>query len=350
VLASCETDAQRDDGGGPGLGSSAGSEATNGGPDDGGDDGGDADTTGAGDDRGGSGSPQFDVGDGDDPDGTDPPQPGCRGVDFLFVIDNSTSMDGEQAALVGAFDGFMQTIRDELDPGSDFHILVTDTDAWGECGPATCPAALCRDPLAGDYVCTQMFEACDRELGAGVVHPAGQFATNAPCDVWGGQRYIVAEEPDLGGTFSCIATVGTSGYSEEVPMEAMIAALAPGINGPGGCNEGFLRDDALLVITFISDDPWNVDSGDPQSWYDAVVAAKHGDPSGVVVLGMTPNWPGCRAGDGNVRGKHWAEFIALWGEHGLHGNVCSTAENYVEFFDAAVSPIAEACEGFDPPG
>jgi hypothetical protein len=205
--------------------------------------------------------------------------------------------------------------------------------------------------VAGDYICEQAFDACDKELGAGVVHPAGRFATNARCDPFGGNRYIIADEPDLAGTFSCMATVGVSGDSDETPMDAMVAALAPGINAAGGCNDGFLRDDALLVITFISDDPWYIDSGDPHSWYQAVLAAKNGDPAGVVVLGLTPNWPGCREDhlDG-IRGAHWTEFIALWADQGLHGNVCSSAAEYIAFFEAAVSPIVDACEGFEPPG
>ena len=62
---------------------------------------------------------------------------------------------------------------------------------------------------------------------------------------------------------------------------------------PGACDAGFLRDDAILVVTFISDDilmPGVDDDastvGSPQQWYDAVVAAKNGRPDDVVMLGI----------------------------------------------------------------
>ena len=43
------------------------------------------------------------------------------------------------------------------------------------------------------------------------------------------------------------------GDGSERPMEAMIAAVST-LNVPGQCNEGFLRKDALLVVTFITDE------------------------------------------------------------------------------------------------
>ena len=52
----------------------------------------------------------------------------------------------------------------------------------------------------------------------------------------------------------------------------------PELNGPGGCNEGFLRDDALLMVTFAANTPDIDSAGKPKLWADAVLAAKHGDP------------------------------------------------------------------------
>ena len=275
---------------------------------------------------------------------------GCGRVDFLFVIDNSVSMEDNQAALVGAFPGFIAAIQDNLEAGSDYHILVTDTDAWGRCdtvngfdgidpGSATC----------NNYINTTPFVECDAVRGAGVVHPAGQFATNAPCVLAGANRYILPTEPDLDAAFACVATVGVAGNSSERPMESMIAALSPELNGVGACNAGFLRDDALLVIAFVSDDPNYEDTGAPAEWYQAVVDAKLGDPNSVVVLGLTPAWDTC-PGAGDPNGAHWAEFIEMWGVHGIHGSVCGTAEEYVEFFQSAVATIDQACDDYVPPG
>ena len=273
---------------------------------------------------------------------------GCRNVDFLFVIDNSVSMEDNQAALVGAFPGFMAAIEQTLDPASEFQILITDTDEWGRCNTAnpwmghspthsTCNA----------YIESTVFDECDRVRGAGVDHPAGEYSSNEACTFASGRRYIDSSEPDLVDAFSCAATVGTAGHPSERPMESMVAALEPAINAAGGCNDGFLRDDALLVITFLSDDPHKMDNGQPQDWYDAVVEAKGGDATAVVVLGLTPAWAGCLGTDAQ---QHWVDFIELWGEQGLHGNICGSAAEYVTFFESAVSTIDEACDNFQPPG
>jgi hypothetical protein len=295
---------------------------------------------------GGGDGPLFDLGSADD--GTGSADDGCNKVDFLFIIDNSVSMEDQQAALVGAFPGFITAIQQTLPEGSDYRILVTDTDAWGRCDTVNGFQGI--DPnsnTCNNYINTTAFEACDGERGAGVDHPAGAFATNAPCNFAGGNRYILPDEPDIGAAFACAATVGTAGHSSERPMESMLAALTPEINGMGGCNEGFLRDDALLVISFVSDDPNREDTGMPADWYMSVLDAKGGNLTSVVVLGLTPAWDEC-PGNGDPKGAHWAEFIEMWGDKGIHGSVCGTANDYVTFFQSAVGTIEQACDEYIP--
>lgn len=273
-------------------------------------------------------------------------------IDFLFVIDNSVSMRNEQEALINSFPGFISTIEATVDASSDYHIMVTDTDDWGRCTADNCQTgAMSADTLciaaADGYACNTSFDACDKTIGAGVVHPAGEGASNELCTIYGGNRYIVEGEPDLNGTFACMARVGLAGHPSERPMDSLVAAMSDELNDPGGCNEGFLRDHAILVVTFISDDPWYEDEGDPQSWYDAVLAAKGGDPDAVAVLGLTPNFDGCRDGAGPPKGEHWSEFVALWGDHGLEASVC--AEDYTQFFEDAVAVVDLTCDEFQPP-
>ena len=354
ATAGCGEETGRGGSGGPGLTSLTGMDGTDG-IDDVGDGGGTAsegDGTAGGDDGGpgsADGAPLFDLGGGEAGDGGIP-EAGCQAVDFLFVVDNSVSMENNQAALVGAFPGFMAAIEAALDADSDYHIMSVDTDEWGRCNTANPWNGMdASSDTCNNYIKNTAFQECDRTRGAGVVHPAGQHASNAVCAFQGGNRYIIAGEPDLAGAFSCAATVGVAGHPSERPMDSMVAALDPAINGAGGCNDGFLRPDALLVITFVSDDPNLEDTDGPQEWYDAVVQAKGGDPSAVVVMGLTPNWPGCGNAN-NINGTHWTEFIEMWGDHGLHGNVCGAAEEYVSFFEMAVSTIDQACDEFVPPG
>ncbi len=273
-------------------------------------------------------------------------------IDFLFVIDNSVSMRNEQEALIASFPSFIETIEATVDTSSDYHIMVTDTDDWGRCTAENCQTGemnaqeLCIN-AAGGYACNTDFDDCDKTIGAGVVHPAGKGASNQPCTIYGGNRYIIAGEPDPVGTFSCMALVGLAGHPSERPMDSLVAAMSDELNGPGGCNEGFLRDNAILVVTFISDDPWYEDSGTPQDWYDAVLAAKNGDPAAVAVLGLTPNFDGCRDGAGPPKGAHWGEFVAMWGDHGLEASVCN--DDYGPFFEEAVVVVDLTCDEFQPP-
>ncbi|MBI5536834.1 MAG: hypothetical protein HY898_29200 [Deltaproteobacteria bacterium] len=272
---------------------------------------------------------------------------GCEKIDFLFIVDNSESMQDNQAQLVAAFPGFISAIENTVNAGSNYHILVTDTDAWGRCNTANPWTGV--DPTSSDcnsYIKKTVFEECDRTLGAGVVHPAGEFASNAVCPYPAGRRYLQQGDANVSAAFACAAQVGIAGNPKERPMDAMLAALSAQINGPGGCNEAFLREDALLVITFISDDPNYEDSGTPQEWYDGVVQAKKGDPNAVVVVGFTPAFDGCQDGKGPPKGSHWAEFVAKFPSN-LHSSACGT--DYASVFTQAVTVIDESCDKYVPP-
>ncbi len=259
---------------------------------------------------------------------------GCKKVDFLFVIDNSVSMQGEQAALKAAFPAFIETIQQTL-PTSDYHIMVADTDAEGRCSPDTCNHSTCK--AAKSYACKDIFVECDTIRGAGVNHPAGEAASNMPCDFFGGNRYLLSEDPKLVDNFSCAASVGLAGHPSERPMDGIVEALSPANNDIGGCNEGFLRDDAILVVTFLSDDPKVEDVNTSFETYNAVVAAKGDDEDRIVMLGLIPQ-PDMGCGNG---GAHWSEMISLFGERGIEGAICS--EDYNAFFQDAVSTILDTC-------
>ena len=156
------------------------------------------------------------------------------------------------------------------------------------------------------------------------------------------------------------AKVGTYGSGDERPMLAATSALSPEQNGPGGCDEGFLRDDAILVLTIITDeeDDGNGSPGAPADWYNAVVAAKNGDEKAVVVLGLVgdsnlPNATCAPGGDPNGDGQgaepapRLQSFVQMF-SNGVVGSVC--APDYTPFFLEAVSVIDLACDEFEPPG
>lgn len=274
---------------------------------------------------------------------------GCEKVDFVFVVDSSPSMEDEQDNLITSFPGFISSIEQAL-AISDFNLMVVDAGA-----------------LPGSD--------CEGVLGAGRLTD-GQ---GTDCGVTSGARYATSSQEDLTDVFTCMASRGIEGAMNEETMDALLASVGP-LAESGACNEGFLRDDAILVVTIITDeedDPADrmgmggfgmpmgeecvaVDNdanstGSPQSWVDALVAAKDGNETNLVVLGLIGDCDlgGCPAfsfAGNTLTGAEPAprirEFVTSF-TYGTTGPVC--AEDYAPFFDDAVSVIQGACDGFTPP-
>jgi hypothetical protein len=341
-----------------------------GGGDDGADDGADD-----GDGDGDGGGQKFDVAGGSG-DGGDNVDDGCDKVDFLFVVDNSGSMEDEQIALIASFPQFIGTIRDVV--AQDYHVMAVSTDnneATGlnsSCtnGVCTCtPAPVCCQNACGmggvscnGFPCDDLpIGPCDFEWGSGKKFDAdGNF-----CDLEEDRRWFTHTQPDLENIFSCVAHVGTYGSGAERPMQAMMGAVSADMNTAGGCNEGFLRNDAILVVVIATDeeDDAEIDEnggspGNPPDWAQALVDAKNGDPSAVVVLmlvgdsdvsgGVCP--PGADPGNGTPGAEaspRLREFAEIF-EYGMWGSICEPS--YGDFFNDAISVIDVSCEEFTPPG
>jgi hypothetical protein len=169
----------------------------------------------------------------DAPGGTDstviPPgdATGCQSIDVLFVIDNSGSMGEEQTNLATNFPGFISVLEAS---GLDYRVAVTTTGR--------------------NYSYTMNLP------------PIGQIPMNidggdngamlkpAACNMT--KRWIEKTDPDVAGTFSCLANVGTGGPSDEMPLSAMRDAFEERMTD--GTNTGFHRPDALLGIVFLTDE------------------------------------------------------------------------------------------------
>jgi hypothetical protein len=290
-----------------------------------------------------------------DKDIGDATPPGCQGkIDFLFVMSEHGTLKEAHPGLAAAFPKWVETIESKFE-SFDVHVMVVPgDDVWGnswcseQCeqackyGDDCCPyenadkdGQVCCG-IKG-YPCSQMdlVTACDETLGAGVVFPAGPDASNEPCKFVGGHRYMTSAEPELAEAFTCAARVGWGGYNRG--GDALMAAISPALNGPGGCNEGFLRDDALLMITFLA--PGSDQSKTYPSawqWYDTVVEAKHEDPGSVIALSLS----NIECPDGDTP----CEFAKMFPHHVIGDNLGS----YALSFDAATSLVEAACEAFIP--
>ncbi len=280
-------------------------------------------STGTGED------PKFDLG--VQPDVEQDVEDGCTKVDFLFVVDNSGSMEDDQANLIANFPNFITGIQSTLDNVDEYHVGVVTTDAY-----------------EGNLPACQV-------LGGLVSRTAGDASSNQLCGPYADGRNYMTEVDDLSSSFACAAQVGVDGDGVERPMNAMEAAVRGDHAAPGECNEGFLRDDALLVVVIISDE-WDGpndpeldgSSGDATSWYNTVVEAKQGLAENIVVVTLSHiNGGTCPPGDEFFNPADIQTFTEMFGENGFHG--CITGD-FGQIFMDATSVIDEACDNFVPPG
>lgn len=299
----------------------------------------DSDSDSDDDDDNDPSDPRFDLG--TIPDAGDV-ETGCN-IDFLFVIDNSGSMADEQQNLARSVPKFVDTLAHEIPNLRSHHVGVITTDG---------------NPFNGPLGCNRMGGLVTRSFGAS--------SSNQICGPYADGHNFMTRHDDLNDAFSCAARVGTSGDAAERPFDALQAALSPAMRAPGACNEGFIRDDAILVITLISDeedDPAEADSndsagskGDPADWYKAVMAAKDDREEYVVSLSLIgiPEPNACTVthdpGSGGNNDEGGAEiapriksYTEMFGERGSVGDVC--AADYDPFFEQAVSVIEFACDG-----
>jgi hypothetical protein len=275
---------------------------------------------------------------------------GCEKVDFLFVIDGSGSMGDNQDSLIASFPGFISSIQNTLDEAQDYHVMVVDTDAeWGGDCAALCEVFFNQCPDVPDYPCdTGQPSPCDSTLGAGVTHTMADDAPNVPCEFSTGLRFMDTTEPDLTSAFQCAAKVGSDGDSNERPMSAMVSALSPELAAAGACNEGFVREDAILVVTVITDEEDDDSTGFPDGWYANIIASKSGDATAIVMLGLINDtdaaMPLCPA-ESQDPAKLRA-FIDMF-PNAIRGSVCEASYN--AFFQQAVDLIDTTCDAFTPP-
>lgn len=266
---------------------------------------------------------------------------GCGKVDFLFVVDNSLSMLAEQEALASSFPGFMTVVESTLNAG-DFHVMVVDTDAGS---PGAELSSLLNSLLGGAAppAAAGGQDACADTLGAG--RRWGQEGQD--CGLPSGRSFLDASDDDLASAFSCLAQVGITGNPREAPAAALLASLSPELNAAGNCNEGFLREDAVLVVTLIGDEDDTVSPGDPEEWYQSVVDLKGGNEQSVVFLGLVGGDSAeSTCADGPVGAARLGQLAEKF-TYGSASSVC--AIDFAPFFESSVSVIDTACDSYVPP-
>jgi hypothetical protein len=224
----------------------------------------------------------------------------------------------------------------------DYHLMVVDgDDRWGNkyCDETCAEGDPCK--TVTPYPCDYEPTACDVTIGAGITFPAGgAFAANKPCPIDGDQRYVVSGQHDLAGTLDCLREVG-GGYAGDVKyrvVQPVLDALGPALNAPGACNEGFLRDDAYLILFLVAPFPDFYAEGTPAEWTKELKAHKGGKFDKIYFVGL---YQSCYSSFG------WWEYEPLneWTESLYHhalDDAC--ADTLIPYMDPALDYVLGDCQ------
>jgi hypothetical protein len=145
-------------------------------------------------------------------------------LDLLFMIDNSGSMEEEQANLARNFPRLIDELKNLPMGLPDLHLGVVSSDlgdgSWsGEGGALQVPSGCGLDPKKGRYLISQS-------------------GSNNNFD------------GDIAHVFACLAELGTGGSG----WEQQLASVRMALSGFVPANDGFLRPDAHLAVVYITDE------------------------------------------------------------------------------------------------
>ena len=162
-----------------------------------------------------------------------------RQVDILFVVDDSHSMRHEQESLAVNFPRFIDVLESVQGGLPDIHLGVVSTNV------GTGPSGGGGDSCAGngDDGVLQVPGGCPP------LTDGARYISDVEIGEDSGTRAI-NYTGDLAAQFSCMAELGTGGCGFEQPLEAAMRALDP----ESDANAGFLRDDAYLMVVFLTDE------------------------------------------------------------------------------------------------
>lgn len=175
-----------------------------------------------------------------------------RAVDILFVIDNSGSMGAEQGVLAQSFASFIDVLETQ-EVGANYRIGVTTT-----AGDGVLRASSCRSRLH-EFTFEWQFGVVDERQRGCLDHCA--FDAIRMTDPWvekGDGGTNIPPGMTMAQVLQCIGPQGINGPGYERSLEGMRAAVLDPTSG-------FLRDDALLAIVFVTDE---ADCSMPQAHED----------------------------------------------------------------------------------
>jgi hypothetical protein len=265
----------------------------------------------------------------------------CEKMDIIFIVDDSGSMKEEQSNLAANFPKFMDKIETFKTKGGsklDWRVAVTTTgrDVAYTVQPPGFPTAI------------PMNEKGDN----------GAFRMKSECGT--SRRWVEKSDANAASAFPCLAQVGTTGPSLEMPLYATQLALVDRMGD--GTNAGFLREDALLAIVILTDeDDCSREDNNFTIASDSCVGSSDVKPVGLynqmldtvakgagrwataVIAGQTK----CESGFGSaIEAKRLKEFVGLAGKNGTFSSICNGDLSVA--LEAALDTFDAACKVFPP--
>lgn len=266
----------------------------------------------------------------------------CKKVDIVLFVDNHGVMAGVQYGLHTMLPHLADRIENEF-ADWDYHMMVVTGDpTWGDefceqrCEQGGDP---CETPYA-PYPCEAEPVTCDETLGAGINYPVAGYASNVPCPIDGDKRYVSTGQSNLADTLECMATVGygyTSPGKHEI-VRAVLDSIDEPLNAPGACNDGFLRDDAYLILFVISPLPDIYATGTPAEWTAELKGHKGGKFDKIWFIGL---FEACDIDFGKIKYEPLKEWVSSLYHHAL-GHTCT--EDMIQYIDPALDYIQGDCQ------
>jgi hypothetical protein len=263
----------------------------------------------------------------------------CQKMDLVFVVDNSGSMAEEQTNLATNFPQFATLLNAYMVDGDlplDYRVAITTTGR--DVDYVTVIPAI--PPLLPEQQIPLSEEGDD-----------GVFRQTCSMP----RKWLERTDPNMEQTFACAANVGTGGPGMEMPLHASELALDDRV--ADGTNAGFLREDALLAIVYLTDEddcsrhdnnftvyadqPCTTEP--PSQWVQFFDELKgdRGRWATAVIAGPT----NCTSEFGDaVAANRMMEFVNLTGENAVFSSICDG--NLAPALQQALDTFTAACETF----
>jgi hypothetical protein len=263
------------------------------------------------------------------------PAAACDKMDLLFIIDNSGSMAQEQDNLADNFPLFVSVLEEFRNAdGSpiDYHVGITTTGV-----SKTTHQEILGVPITD----TMNGEDGNLQIGDDCGLP---------------RRWLERDDPAVSDAFSCAAAVGTGGPDIEMPLEGARLALTERMVADQ--NLGFLREDALLALVFLTDEEDcsrtddDIELGLTESLcdepegtatylaaFDAVKGAR-ARWAAAIIAGVDPDPCSSDLGDAQPATR-LTEFAAAIGSNAVTSSICEG--DLASALGAAMAKFQEAC-------